>query len=261
MVDRLADKVALVTGAASGLGRAIAARFVAEGASVMISDINIEAGEAVARELNARFIPHDVSDEAGWKTVLDETVQAFGDLHILVNNAGMEDSGNAEDPENTTLASWERIMAVNAGGVFLGCKYAIPVIRSSGGGSIVNMSSIAALVATPFITAYGASKAAVRQLTMSVALHCAENGYNIRCNSVHPGQIMTPMLQKLFANTANKTGLSSDAIQAEFLKRIPIGNFGEPDDIAASVLFLASDESKHITGEQLVVDGGMNLNP
>ena len=260
-MDRLANKVALVTGAASGLGRAIATRFVEEGARVMISDINAEAGETVARELGALFIAHDVSDEAAWKTVLDETIQAYGELHILVNNAGMEDSGNAGDPENTTLASWERIMAVNAGGVFLGCKYAIPVIRSSGGGSIINMSSIAALVATPFITAYGASKAAVRQLTMSVALHCAENGYNIRCNSVHPGQIMTPMLQKLFTTTAAKAGISPAVMQAEFLKRIPLGNFGEPDDIANSVLFLASAESKHITGEQLVVDGGMNLNP
>jgi 3(or 17)beta-hydroxysteroid dehydrogenase len=260
-VDRLANKVALVTGAASGLGQAIATRFVAEGARVMISDINVAAGERVARELGARFITQDVSDEAVWKTVLDETVQAYGELHILVNNAGIEDSGNAGDPENTTMASWQGIMAVNAGGVFLGCKHAIPVIRSSGGGSIVNMSSIAALVATPFITAYGASKAAVRQLTMSVALHCAENAYNIRCNSVHPGQIMTPMLQNLFTNAAKKAGTSPDLIQSEFLKRIPLGNFGEPDDIANSVLFLASDESKHITGEQLVVDGGMNMNP
>ena len=260
-MGRLDGKIALVTGAASGLGKAIATRFVSEGAQVIISDINTDAGESVSKEIDARFITHDVSDEAGWKTVLDKTVQAFGNLHILVNNAGMEDSSKAEDPENTTLASWERIMTVNAGGVFLGCKYGIPVIRSSGGGSIVNMSSIAALVATPFITSYGASKAAVRQLTMSVALHCAENAYNIRCNSVHPGQVMTPMLQKLFTNTANKVGTSSDVIQAEFLKRIPIGSFGEPEDIASSVLFLASDESKHITGEQLVVDGGMNLNP
>jgi len=148
-------------------------------------------------------------------------------------------------------------MAVNAGGVFLGCKNAIPLMAQSGGGSIINMSSIAALVATPFITAYGASKAAVCQLSKSVAIHCAEQRNGIRCNSVHPGQIITPMLEGLFDEMGSTPGLSNELVRNEFLKKIPQGEFGQAEDIANMALFLASNESRHITGQQLVVDGGM----
>ncbi|RMF07908.1 MAG: SDR family oxidoreductase, partial [Alphaproteobacteria bacterium] len=143
--------------------------------------------------------------------------------------------------------------------VFLGCRAAIPAIKRAGGGSIINMSSIAALVATPFLTAYGASKASVRQLTMSVAMHCAQTGTRIRCNSVHPGQIRTPMHDALIREVAAKQGISQDEASAAFLSRIPMGEYGEPDDIAYAVLYLASDESKHVTGAQLVVDGGMQI--
>lgn len=251
-MGRVAGKVALVTGGASGLGRATAALLVREGARVTLTDIDGEAGAAAAAEIGARFLQHDVTDEAGWRGVLGET----GGLNVLVNNAGIGESSAANDPENSTLEDFRRIFAVNAGGVFLGCKHAIPVMRDSGG-SIVNISSIAALVPTPFLTSYGASKAAVRQLTMSVAAHCAARGYRIRCNSVHPGQIRTPMLEGLFADVANAQGESSEAVQSEFLKQIPMGEFGTPEDVAWQVLYLASDESKHVTGARFLVDGGM----
>ncbi len=176
---------------------------------------------------------------------------------MLVNNAGIGENSAANDPESTALDDFSRIYSVNAGGVFLGCKHAIPAMRESGGGSIINMSSIAALVATPFLTSYGASKAAVRQLTMSVAAHCAARGDRIRCNSVHPGQIMTPMLEGLFSDVADAHGQSAEFMRSEFLKQIPLGEFGEPDDVAYQVLFLASDESKHVTGTRMLVDGGM----
>lgn len=260
-MGRVAGKTAIVTGAASGLGRATAAMLVHEGASVTITDINREGGQEAAAEIGARFISQDVTDEAGWGALMAEVSGQGGGLDILVNNAGIGEGLGASDPEATTLEDWNRVMTVNAGGVFLGCKHAIPVMRDSGGGAIVNLSSVAALVATPFITAYGASKAAVRQLTMSVALHYAQRGYGIRCNSIHPGQIRTPMHDGLCDDIATQAGVSADDIRAELLKKIPLGEFGQADDVAHAVLYLASDDARHVTGEQLVVDGGMNLNP
>ena len=149
-------------------------------------------------------------------------------------------------------------MSVNTDGVFLGCKYAIPAIRDSGGGAIINMSSIAALVSTPFLTAYGASKAAVAQLTKSVAIHCAEKGYRIRCNSVHPGQVSTPMHDSLLSDVARAAEMSVEQVREMFLSKIPLGEFGTPEDIAEGVLYLASDAGKHVTGQELVIDGGMH---
>ncbi len=256
-MGRVQGKTVIVTGGASGLGKATAAMLVREGADVTLTDIDSQAGEAAAAELGARFLQHDVTDENAWREIVASTVSGSGGLDVLVNNAGIGESSGANDPENTVLEDFSRIFAVNAGGVFLGCKHAIPAMRDSGGGSIVNISSVAALVPTPFLTSYGASKAAVRQLTMSVAAHCAARGYGIRCNSVHPGQIRTPMLEGLFSDVAEAQGLGSTAIEAEFLKQIPLGEFGEPEDVAYQVLFLASDESKHVTGARFVVDGGM----
>lgn len=257
---RVAGKVALVTGGAAGLGFAICRLLVAEGATVVMTDIQEEQGQKAASGLGAAFIRQDVSDEKQWTDILAAVYEQYGRLDILVNNAGISGPLGKSDPETTDSDDWRRIHDINAMGTFLGCKYAIDYMRRSGGGSIINLSSIAALVATPFITAYGASKAAVRQLTMSIAHHCATTGSRVRCNSVHPGQIRTPMLENLFDETAEMAGVPAAEVEKQFLSRIPLGEFGEPDDIAWMVLFLASDEAKHITGGQFVVDGGMQLN-
>ncbi|MCF8474036.1 MAG: glucose 1-dehydrogenase [Emcibacter sp.] len=257
---RVAGKVALVTGGASGLGLAIAALLVREGATTIITDILDDQGRLEAGKIGAKFKQQDVASEEGWKDVLSEIYQKYGQLDILVNNAGISGSVLGLDPETTPLDEWQKIQKVNGESVFLGCKYAIDYMRKGGGGSIVNLSSIAALVATPFITAYGASKAAVRQLSMSIAMHCATSGSRVRCNTVHPGQIRTPMLENLFAETARQMGVPQNVVEQKFLERIPMGEFGEPNDIAYMVLFLASDEAKHVTGGQFVVDGGMQLN-
>lgn len=260
---RLKDKVAIVTGGASGLGLAIAAMMVRQGATTIITDIKEVLGSDAAKDIGAIFMQQDVSDEARWKDILAQVNDTYGKIDILVNNAGISNVGGAgetTDPETTTLEEWRIIQKINGESVFLGCKYAIDYMRKNGGGSIINLSSIAALVATPFLTAYGASKGAVKQLTMSVAMHCATTGSKVRCNSVHPGQIRTPMLEQLFVDVSKLAQAPIEAIKESFLEKIPMGEFGEPDDIAHMVLFLASNESKHITGAQFVVDGGMQLN-
>ncbi|NOZ43062.1 MAG: glucose 1-dehydrogenase [Alphaproteobacteria bacterium] len=254
------EKVAIVTGGASGIGLATATLLVQRGATTIITDIVAKRGTQAAGKTGAEFMPQDVTDEAGWQNILNEIYQKYGRLDILVNNAGIPGNISGADPEATPLAEWQKLQRVNSSSVFLGCKHAIDYMRRSGGGSIINLSSIAALIATPFITPYGASKAAVRQLTMSVAMHCATTGSKVRCNSVHPGQIRTPMLDYMFAEIASQTGTPQEAVEQTFLERIPVGEFGEPDDIAHMVVFLASDEAKHITGGQFVVDGGMQLN-
>lgn len=258
-MQRVSGKTAIVTGGASGLGKAIAHMLAAEGANVLVTDVQEKAGQAVAKDIGGAFSHQDVTDEKRWLEVVAQAERAFGALHILVNNAGVGDGLEAVSPENTPLEEWRRINRINGEGVFLGCKTAIPALRRAGGGSIVNISSIAALVGTPFLTAYGASKAAVRQLTMSVALHCAQDGSRIRCNSVHPGQIRTPMLENLFKEVVRQSNASLEDVEAQFRSRIPMGEFGAPDDIAYGVLYLASDEARHVTGAQLVIDGGMQI--
>jgi len=258
-MTRVRDKVALVTGGAAGLGAAIVRRLTLEGAKVMIADIQTEAGQRLADELGCGFIKQDVTDEKQWEAVIDQVEKRHGALHILVNNAGIEGPCDIADPESTRLSDWRAIHRVNVEGVFLGCRTAIPALRRAGGGSIINLSSDAGLVATPDYTAYGASKAAVRHLTTSVALHCARNGSRIRCNSVHPGIILTPMLQRIIDDVARKRGVSAEQALQEFKAEIPQGEFQEPEDIAYAVLFLASDDAKHITGLAMLVDGGCML--
>lgn len=258
-MKRVSGKTAIVTGGASGLGKAIAHLLAAEGANVVVTDVQDAPGRAVAREIDGLFLPHDVADETRWGEVVTEVERRFGALDILVNNAGVGDGLEAVSPEDTTLEDWRRINRINAEGVFLGCKVAIPAMGRAGGGSIVNISSIAALVGTPFLTAYGASKAAVRQLTMSVALHCAQQGGGVRCNSVHPGQIRTPMLENLLREAARQAGAPVADVEAQFRSRIPMGEFGAPEDIAYGVLYLASDEARYVTGALLVIDGGMQV--
>jgi 3(or 17)beta-hydroxysteroid dehydrogenase len=256
-MQRLAKKVALVTGGASGLGKAIAERLAAEGARVVISDVDRHAGTQAAASGTLVFLEQDVCDEKRWIEVVDEIKQRFGRLDVLVNNAGILGPMNAISPVDTPLELWRRIFAVNVEGVFLGCRTAIPAMAASGGGSIVNISSIAGLRATPYATAYGASKAAVRQLTKSVAQHCAEKKLNIRCNSVHPGDVRTPLFDKGAEEIAKLRQVSLEEVLEDNRLDSPLGEFTLPEDIAAACAYLASDEARHITGTKLVVDGGI----
>jgi 3(or 17)beta-hydroxysteroid dehydrogenase len=258
-MGRVTGKVCIVTGGSSGLGRATAALLAREGATVVIADVSDEAGHGAAQAMGVEYRHHDVRAEQSWIDLITHVRERHGALHVLVNNAGIGEAAAGSTPVTTTLAQWEQVLAVNATGVFLGCRHGVPAIAASGGGAIVNMSSIAALLATPFATAYGASKAAVRQLTMSVAMYCAQARNGVRCNSVHPGQIRTPMLEGLFRDFGAAAGISAADMEAKFLAKIPLGEFGQPGDIAQAVLYLASDESRHVTGTQLVVDGGMQF--
>ncbi len=250
---RLQDKVALITGGASGIGKACATRFIAEGANVIITDINAEAGSDLAARLGnqARFVQHDVTDPDAWDSAIDETQNAFGQLDILVNNAGI---GGPNTIETETLESWRFLMAINSDAVFLGCKAAVMAMKDTGGGSIINMSSIHGIMALGGTNSYSASKGAVRLLTKSVAVHCAESGYNIRCNSVHPGYIDTPLISNAF-----KSMPDADDILERTIAHHPIGRLGQPEEVANVVLFLASDEASFVTGSEMVVDGGYIL--
>lgn len=253
VAGRVEGKVALVTGGASGIGRATAARLAAEGAQVVITDINEEAGRQAAKEIGGEtvFLPHDVSDEESWQQVLGETLDRFGRLDVLVNNAGIVVAGTIED---TTVEQFQRIQDVNSLGVFLGCKHAIPAMRRGDGGSIVNLSSLAALRGTPPYAAYSASKGAVHALTKTVAAHCAGLGDLIRCNSIHPGGVDTPMVHAVVKESA---GLAPDAT----LPPKVLENLAEPREIADLVLYLASDESRFMNGAELCIDGGSSAIP
>jgi 3(or 17)beta-hydroxysteroid dehydrogenase len=252
-MGRVQDKVALVTGAASGIGAACARRLFREGAKVALTDVAADAGRALACELGpgALFLEHDVCDPAAWGRAIDAVLVDFGGLDVLVNNAGIVRNGSVEEQD---LETWRAVMAVNADAVFLGCKAAVAAMKGRGGGSIVNISSIHGIMAAPYEAAYSASKGAVRLLTKSVALHCAQAGYRIRCNSVHPGYIETPLVEAGLAASADPQALRA-AIEAHH----PVGRLGRPDDVAHAVLFLASDESEFVTGSELVVDGGYLL--
>jgi len=252
-MDRLKGKAAIITGAGSGMGRATALLFAAEGAKVVLTDIDEAAVQAVAAEIGAaaRALRHDVADEGGWQGVVGAATGAFGGLHILVNNAGSALEGT---PESATLESWRRVHAVNVEGVFLGTRAAIPAMRASGGGSIVNIASRAAIRAAPtYLAAYGASKGAVREYTMTVAVHCARAGYGIRCNSINPGAIDTPLLQASFDQAEDPA-----ARKRMIVGRVPLGRMGRPADIAYAALYLASEESAYVTGTELTVDGGVS---
>lgn len=251
---RLDQKVACVTGGASGLGKAIAERLKSEGATVVITDVQGDLGRETAAQHGFVFLEQDVADESRWREVVTEIEKRFSRLDILVNNAGIS-STNGFNPETTQISEWRKIFAVNVEGVVLGCREAIAAMKRAGGGSIVNVSSIAALRATPTAMSYGASKAAVRQLTKSVARHCADARMNIRCNSVHPGIVQTP----IYEQAARKRGISIDELFAELRAgaAVPLGEFSSAEDIAAAVAFLASDDARHVTGTKIIVDGGL----
>jgi NAD(P)-dependent dehydrogenase (short-subunit alcohol dehydrogenase family) len=250
-MDRVKGKVAIVTGGAGGLGKAHALLLAKEGAKVAVTDMDEAQGKRVADEINkqggeAIFLKHDVSKEVEWSRVIRETLERFGKLDILVNNAGVNVWKKIED---TSLDEWRWLMSINLDGVFLGTKYAIGAMKKSGGGSIINISSVAGMIGTLDTSAYHASKGGVRIFTKAAALECSKAGYdyNIRVNSVHPGVIKTPMVEGL---------LNDEEKRKAALSWHPIGHFGEPEDIAYGVLYLASDESKFITGAELVIDGG-----
>ena len=251
-MDRLANKIALVTGGASGLGKGIAQRFVDEGATTFITDV-AEQGPAVAESLGASFLNQDVRSEDEWQQVIAEIVDQHGRLDVVVNNAGIISSCPVDE---TPLEDWQRVMDVNLTGVFLGCKYAVRHMKQNPGGpsgSIVNLSSVVGLRGQLGGSAYSASKGGVRLLTKTVALENAKVG--IRCNSIHPGVIETPILDPLFAASEDPA-----AMRAGIEQSLPIGYMGEPArDIGNTALFLASDESVYITGAELVVDGGMTI--
>ncbi|MBP6769989.1 MAG: glucose 1-dehydrogenase [Reyranella sp.] len=248
-MSRVADKVVLVTGAGSGIGRASAKLLAAEGATVIVTDVNRAGGLETVQQIggNARFEEQDTAKEADWQRIIDNIMVREGRLNGLLNNAGIAGPFPSSF-EGESLDQWRRILSINVEGVFLGCKYGVPALRSSGGGSIVNMSSLAAFLGTPDLSAYGASKGAVRQFTKTVAMDCARKGYKVRCNSVHPGIIMTPMGEHI---------LPSEKARERTRQRVPIGHFGTPEDIAYGVLYLISDESRFMTGAELVIDGGM----
>ncbi|MDQ0317065.1 SDR family oxidoreductase [Amorphus orientalis] len=255
-MGRVQDKVALVTGGSVGLGEAMVRMLSSEGAKVVVTDIQDGPGEALAKELSdagreAIFLHHDVASEPEWESVVARAVERFGRLDVVVNNAGI---GVGCAPEDQTLEDWRRLMSINLDGVFLGTKHAIRAMKAHKPqtmGSIINLSSIEGLVGDPNLGAYNASKGGVRIYTKSVALHCAINRLGIRVNSVHPGYIWTPMVEN-YLREAGSVELGRKALD----EKHPIGHVGEPDDIAYGVLYLASDESKFMTGAELVIDGG-----
>ena len=251
-MGRVAGKVCMVTGAALGLGRASALMLAREGAKVVITDLKEAEGAILSDQINnaggeAVFVRHDVAQEADWKAVTATALRRFGRLDVLVNNAGVALAGGVAE---TSLEQWRWLMSINLDGVFLGVKYAVEAMKV-GGGSIINLSSIEGLIGDPNLAAYNASKGGVRLLTKSAALDCARRGYRIRVNSIHPGYILTPMVEGYVKGQADP-GAASKAIAALH----PLGHLGEPDDIAYGVLYLASDESKFMTGSELVIDGG-----
>ena len=260
MAGRVEGKIALITGGAQGLGEAAARMLAREGARVAITDVNLKGAEKVAANINesrpetASAIHHDVTSEAEWVNALNITERAFGGLHVLVNNAGI---GLTKDLEDVSLQEWRRVHAIDLDGVFLGCKLSIPLmaktVKATGlGGSIVNISSISGIIAGHNMAAYNSAKAGVRHLSKSVALYCARKGYGIRSNSVHPVFIATPILDPLVQR------FGKDEAYAKLARQVPLGKIGEPDDIAYAVLYLASDESKFVTGAELKVDGGIS---
>lgn len=250
---RVAGKIAIVSGAAAGIGRATALRLAEEGAKICLGDIDRTGAESCAADIRARGgeafpLALDVAEEADWHRIINATVERFGGLDILVNNAGIAFAAGLEE---TTTEQWRRIMAVNVDSVFFGCKFALPALRESGGGAIVNISSILGLVGSPVQAAYGATKGAVRLFTKGVALECAEAGWNIRVNSVHPAYIRTPMVER-YAETWGSLKKGLEALGDLH----PIGRVGEAEEVANAVLYLASDEAKFVTGAELLIDGG-----
>lgn len=241
-MDRLQNKVAIITGGIKGIGLATAQAFVAEGAQVVITDIDGTNHQTVLEALSpsAHFIEHNVADEQAWETAFTKTIELFGHVDIVVNNAGILDFNDAE---HITDDIWHKVLAVDLDGVMYGVKHGIAHMKKNGG-SIINLSSIAGLIGIPNLFAYNAAKGGVKMLTKSAALYCAENQYQIRINSIHPGYVHTPMVD------------AYPEMRADLEKLHPLGRLAEASEIAQMAVYLASDESKFVTGSELVIDGG-----
>lgn len=251
-MGRVSGKVALVTGGGSGLGAADCEALAREGAQVVVTDVKLETAQKTADAIGngAVAMALDVASEAGWIATMTAIEDQFGRLDILVNNAGVVLNA---DVEETTLDQFRWVNAVMNDGVFLGCKYAIPLMNKNDGGSIINMSSTGALLGYPIFFAYSAAKGAVRSMTKSIAVMCQVKGYKIRCNSVHPGAIETPMVQQAEGRAGQVQEIPEGVL--------PPGTPGHPKDVAALVLFLASDESRFVNGAELVIDNGVTIRP
>ena len=259
MTDRLKGKVSLITGGASGLGANAAILMAQEGASVVVADVAVDRGKAVAAKLGSagHFVKLDVTSEDNWKAAIQETVDKFGALHVLLNSAGI---GLSKTVEDITLEEWRKVHAIDLDGVFMGCKHGVAEIKKHTGkqtggrlgGSIINISSISGIIAGANMAAYNSAKAGVRLLSKSVALHCAKSGYNIRCNSVHPTFIDTPILDRY------RDRFGNEVMQQKLGRQVPIGRLGRPEEVGWALVFLASDESSFMTGSEVVIDGGIS---
>ncbi|MEO1168135.1 MAG: SDR family oxidoreductase [Pseudomonadota bacterium] len=250
-MERLDTKRCVITGAGRGIGAAIARAFADEGATVIVTDVDEDSARAVAKEIGGHWLQLDVAEEGDWEKLADE----WPAVEVVVNNAGVtgfEDGMRPHDPENATLDDWHAVHRVNLDGTFLGCRYAIRAMRETGEGSIVNISSRSGMVGIPTASAYASSKAAIRNHSKSVALYCAEQGINIRCNSIHPAAILTPMWEPMLGDGPDRAER-----MAAFVADTPMRRFGTPEEVAALAVLLASDEAAYMTGAELTVDGGL----
>ncbi len=250
-MTRLKGKTCLVTGAARGIGETIARAFIAEGAQVYVTDIDVKNGAQTAQGMGANFLKLDVAREADWGHI----AKTLPELNVLVNNAGItgfEAGMTNHDPENASLADWRAVHAVNLDGTFMGCRYGIAAMRGQPSGSIINISSRSGMVGIPAAAAYAASKAAIRNHSKTVALYCAQQGLNIRCNSIHPAAILTPMWESMLGDGPNR-----EARMKALVADTPMQRFGTPEEVAALAVLLASDEAAYITGAELTIDGGI----
>lgn len=250
-MQKLQGKCALVTGAARGIGEGIARAFAAEGASVIVTDVNVALGRRVARDIGGTFVKLDVRKEADWLRF----EARFPEVDIVVNNAGvtgLEGGAGPHDPEHASLKDWRAVHAVNLDGTFLGCRYALRAMRKKREGAIINISSRSGMVGVPLAAAYASSKAAIRNHTKSVVLYAAGEGLNIRCNSIHPAAIMTPMWEPMLGE-----GETRAAREAEIVRTTPLRRFGRVEEVAALAVLLASDDCAYMTGAELTLDGGI----